>query len=54
MASHIPGGTIGMEIRKTFGPEVTPVSTPASVESTEIVSNPLLCRVTAIPVYLHC
>jgi hypothetical protein len=41
MASHIPGGTIGMETRNTFGREVTPASTPASADWTEIVSNHL-------------
>jgi hypothetical protein len=41
MASHIPGDTIGMETRNTFGREVILVSTSASAEWTEIVSNHL-------------
>jgi hypothetical protein len=41
MASHIPGGTIGMETRNTFGPEVIPVSTSASADWMEIVLNHL-------------
>jgi hypothetical protein len=53
MESHIPGGTIGMETRNTFGPEVTPASTAASADWKETVLNHLLCRVTAIPVYPH-
>jgi hypothetical protein len=53
MALNIRGGTIGTETRNTFGPEVTPASTAASAELTEIVSNHLLCHVTAIPVYPH-
>jgi hypothetical protein len=53
MALNIRGGTIGTEICNTFGQEVTPAFTPASADWMEIVSNHLLCHVTAIPVFLH-
>jgi hypothetical protein len=53
MALNIRGGTIGTEICNTFGQEVTPAFTPASADWMEIVSNHLLCHVTAIPVYPH-